>query len=292
MSILTRTDRFFTLYARVLEKPTLWAVSSQRLMRFLFAATAPMWHRLPRGCTIQERPDGHVNITPQGAENADIFFYIHGGGFTLGSPHTNRAVAAHISQAAGLRAVAVRYPLAPEHPATAASDAVFAAYRALVDAGQTPAAIGGDSAGGNLALLCMQRARDAGLPLPKAMILIAPVANMGADMEARFAAAPAEYLIPPIWARRIEAAYLRDVDPASPEVSPINGDLSGLPPTLLHAAEGEALAVDAKAVADALDDATLDLWPGLPHVWHLKAGVAPAATLACAELGAFIKAHL
>ncbi|MBY4892516.1 alpha/beta hydrolase [Rhodobacteraceae bacterium N5(2021)] len=291
MSVLTNLDRVFTLYARILEKPTLWAVSSQKLMRFLFAATAPMWHRLPRGCRLQKDPDGTLHITPQGAETAGLFFYIHGGGFTLGSPTTNRAVAAHIVHAAGLRAYCVRYPLAPEHPFPAAPDAVFGAYSALVEAGTVPVAIGGDSAGGNLALLTMQRARDAGLPLPKAMVLMAPVADLSDDLEARFAQAASEYLIPAVWAKRIERAYLRDTDPASPAVSPLLGDLRGLPPTLIHTAEGEALSQDAKALAARMDDATLDIWPGLPHVWHLKAGVAPAATQACAELGAFIKAH-
>lgn len=292
MSILTRTDRILTLYARVLEKPVLWAVASQKIMRFLFAATAPMWHRMPRGCAEVLDANGDLHVVPQGTENAGILLYFHGGGFTLGKPKTHRALAAHVAQAAGLRALCPAYPLAPEHPYPAAPASAFETYRALVEAGQTPVAIGGDSAGGNLALLVVQRARDAGLPLPKAMVLLAPVADLSDDLEARFAAASNEYLIPALWARRIEKAYLAGKDPADPSVSPLLGDLTGLPPTLIQAAEGEALSHDAKALADRMDDATLDLWPGLPHVWHLKAGVAPAATQACAELGAFIKSHI
>lgn len=293
MSILTRTDRLSTAYARYVEKSVLRIMPHQQIMRILFAATAPLAHRMPDNCRMETDADGHVHVIPQGTENADIFFYVHGGGFTLGSPETHRAVAAHIAAAAHLRALAVRYPLAPEHPFPAASDAIFAAYAKLVEAGQTPAAIGGDSAGGNLALLTLQRARDAGLPLPKAMVLMSPVADMGADLEARCRAAKSENLIPPVWGRRVLHAYVPGhMDPASPAISPLQGDVTGLPPTLIHAAKGEALELDARRLAQAMDDATLDVWPGLQHVWHLKAGRAPAATAACAELGAFIKAHL
>lgn len=291
MSILTGLDRVFTLYARVLEKPVLWAVSSQRLLRLIFSVTAPTFQRMPRGCAAVPDADGSLDVIPQGHETAGIFLYFHGGGFTIGAPKTHRAMAGHVAQAAGLKAHLVRYPLAPEHPFPAAPDAALDAYRALVDAGQTPVAIGGDSAGGNLALLTVQRARDAGLPLPKAMVLLGPIADLSDDLEARFDAAPGEYLIPARWARQIEIAYLAGKDPADPAVSPLLGDLTGLPPTLIQAATGEALSHDARMLAERMDDVTLDLWPGLPHVWHLKAGVAPAATQACAELGAFIKAR-
>lgn len=292
MSILTDVDRAFTLYARVLEKPTLWAVSPQKIVRFLFAATNRTWRRMPRGCVADMDSQGNLNVIPKGTDIAGVLLYFHGGGFTIGSPKTHGAMAGYIAQSAGLRAHLPRYPLAPEHPFPAAPNAAFNAYRALVQAGQTPVAIGGDSAGGNLALLTVQRARDEGLPLPKAMVLLAPVADLSDDLEARFADATNEYLIPAAWARRIERAYLSGVDPADPAVSPLLGDLTGLPPTLIHAAEGEALSHDARALAARMDDVTLDLWPGLPHVWHLKAGVAPAATQACAELGAFLKSHL
>jgi len=293
MTILTRTDRISTAWSRYFEKGMLRAITSQRLMRAIFALSARLLHTLPQGCRVEEMADGALLVTPKGTEGAGLLFYVHGGGFTIGSPRTHQAAVAHIAAAAGLRAHAVRYPLAPEHPFPAAPDAVFAAYGKLVDAGDTPLAIGGDSAGGNLALLCLQRARDAGLPLPRVAVLLAPIAEMAADMEARFRAATAEYLIPAAWARRILHAYVPGHQSLTdPAISPLQGDLGGLPPTLIHAAKGEALELDARRLAQVMDDATLDVWPGLPHVWHLKAGRTPAATAACAELGAFIKAHL
>ncbi|GAB5445687.1 alpha/beta hydrolase [Gymnodinialimonas sp.] len=291
MSVLTPIDRLFALYAKSVERSLLWLVASQPLARRIFALTAPLTCRMPKGTTVEILPGGSQILTPQGTEGKGFFFYIHGGGFTIGSPGTHRAMVAHIAAAAGLRAYLVRYPLAPEHPCPAASDAVFAAYQQLVQSGDAPIAIGGDSAGGNLAVLTLQRARDAGLPLPKAATLIAPIADLSDSLEARFSAAPSERLIPAAWAKRIERAYLPGVDASDPSVSPLNGDLTGLPPTLLQAAEGEVLAQDAAALAARMDDASLDLWPGLQHVWHLKAGVAPAATQACNALGSFLKAH-
>lgn len=291
MSILTGVDRAFATYAKMVERTLLWAVASQSVARWIFDLTAPLTCRMPRGTRVERLADGSQIITPQGANGRPFVFYIHGGGFTIGSPGTHRAMVAHIAKAAGLRAYVVRYPLAPEHPCPAASDAVFASYKRLVDAGEPAVAIGGDSAGGCLALLLLQRARDAGLPLPRASVLVAPIADLSDSLEQRFAAAPGERLIPAAWAARIERAYLPDMDPRDASISPLLGDLSGLPPTLLQAAQGEVLSQDAKVLADRLDVATLDIWPGLPHVWHLKAGVAPAATQACAELGAFLKAH-
>lgn len=291
MSMLTGIDRTFAIYAKLVERSLLWIVPSQPVMRRIFDLVAPLTYRMPRATHVETLPDGSQIITPEGTDGKGLFFYTHGGGFTIGSPGTHRAMVAHIAKAAGLRAVAVRYPLAPEHPCPAAADGVFDAYRRLVDAGQTPLAIGGDSAGGCLALLVMQRARDAGLPLPKAAVLIAPIADLSDSLEARFASAPSERLISAAWAKRIERSYVPDMDASDPSISPLRGDLTGLPPTYLQAAVGEVLAHDSKEVAERLDNATLDLWPGLPHVWHIKAGVAPAATQACVELGAFLKTH-
>lgn len=292
MSILTTVDRAFTIYARLVQKQTLGWVASQKILRAIFAATAPLSARMPKGWRAVPQAGGHLMLAPQTGKTNGTLLYIHGGGFTIGAPSTAKPMAAHIAQAAGLRAVCLRYPLAPEHPYPAAPDAVFEAYRAQVASGDVPAAIGGDSAGGNLALLTLQRARDAGLPLPRAVVLIAPLVDVSADLEARFGQAEGEVLIPPAWAKRLKPMYMAGADPSAPGVNPAAADLRGLPPTLVHAAQGEALVQDANFLVERMDEATLDLWPGLPHVWHINAGVAPAATQACAELGAFIKAQL
>lgn len=293
MTALTAADRFWRGVARWIDRPVLAAVASQPFLRVLFAFSARMGSALPPGTTPIRDRHGALWITPRGvARDAPVLMYLHGGGFTIGGPRTHAALAGHLAAHAGMRACLPAYRLAPEHPAPAAREDAIAAYEHLIEAGTPPAAIAGDSAGGNLALLVAMHARDAGLPQPKALTLIAPAADLTGDIAARFAAAPDEILIPPAWPRRIRAAYLPGVDPADPTVSPLSGDLTGLPPTLIHAGAEEALALEARRLADRMDTAELKLWPGLPHVWHLHAGRAPAADRALAELGAFLKARI
>ena len=293
MTALTRRDRFWITLSEQLDRRVLAHVTSQRVLRALFALSARAGSALPPDCTPIRDAEGTMWIRPKSvAPDAPVLLYIHGGGFTLGSPRSHAALAAHLARAAGLRAVLPRYRLAPDHPFPAAREDVIAAYTRLVEAGTPPAAIAGDSAGGCLALLTLQHARAQGLPLPRAMALIGPLGDLSGDIASRFAAAPRERLIPPQWAARIRAAYLPGHDPADPAVSPLMGNLGGLPPTLIQAGSDEALADDARRIAAAMDEAQLDLWPELPHVWHLHAGRMPAADRALAAMGAFLKAQL
>lgn len=289
MTELGRMDRYFVWHARNVERRALQYVSSQKALRLLFAATAPLMGRVPPTVTPLRDDRGWVWFRPAGvARDAPVILYIPGGGFTIGSPRTHRALVGHLAQAAGLRAVAIPYRLAPEHSFPAARDDCIAAYRHLLDAGERVVAICGDSAGGCLTLQVAQHARDANWPLPQALGLIAPVADLSGDIAARFAQAPDEILIPSDWPRRIQPAYLPHHDPASAEVSPLLGNLRGLPPTMIQFAEEEALAQDAHRLANAMDTVTCDPWRGLPHVWHLHAGLSPAANAALARLGQFL----
>ncbi len=286
---LTPADRFWRMMAQILDRNVLHLVASQRIVRAAFAVTGPLGSALPRGARMTRTADGSLWITPPGVDvDAPVLMYLHGGGFTIGSPRTHAGLVGHLAAAAGIRAFVARYRLAPEHPFPAARDDAMAAYTRLVDDGTAPAALCGDSAGGCLALQVAAQARDAGQPLPSAMGLIGPIGDMSSDIEARFAAAPGELLIPPAWPRRILAAYLPGLDPSDPECSPLLGDLSRLPPTLIQAGAEEALAQDATRLSEAMDAVTLELWPGLPHVWHIHAGRAPAANRALQRMGAFL----
>lgn len=286
---LSRADRVFVAFARHVERRVLRHVASQRLLRRIFGVTAQLGARRPSGTVAAQDAQGVLWLRPPGVSGeAPLLMYIHGGGFTIGAPETHAALAAHLGQAAGMRVVLPRYRLAPEHPYPAARDDVFEAWDRLEESGQRPTALAGDSAGGCLALQLVQRLRDAGRAQPRAMGLIGPIGDLSGEVEARFSAAIDEVLIPPEWPRRILTAFLPGVDRDDPAVSPLLGDLSGLPPALIHAAEGEALAQDAMRLEDALGDCLLELWPGLQHVWHLHAGRAPAADRALRSMGAFL----
>lgn len=290
MTKYTRADRFFRWQARNVERPTLRFVGSQPILRQIFALTAPLGAMIPRDMVPQKDTNGALWFTPpEVGPDAPLLMYIHGGGFTIGSPHTHAALVAHLARSAGMRAVSISYRLAPEHPFPAARNDAIAAYDRLVAAGTPPVAVCGDSAGGCLALQVAQHARDTGRAQPKALGLIAPIGDFSDDLAQRFEMAPDEILIPAAWPRRLLTCYLPEIDPALPTVSPVRGDLTNLPPTMIQAATGEALAQDASRLAKAMDDVTLDLWPDLAHVWHLHAGRSKAADMALARLGAFLK---
>ncbi len=289
----TLVDRYWCLHAAWVERPTLALVASQPLLRRAFRLSSRLTTGAPRGTVRRLDADGSLWLTPPGvAEDAPLLFYIHGGGFTIGAPETHAGMVAHLARAAGMRAVLPRYRLAPEHPFPAAPRDVVAAWDRLAAEGHFPAAIGGDSAGGCLALLLAMQLRDRGLPGPGALVLIAPIGDLADDIAGRFRGSPGELLIPAAWAGRVRRAYLPGVDATRAEVSPLRGDLTGLPPAILQASETEVLASDARRIAEAMDAATLDLWPGLQHVWHLHAGRAPAADAAIARLAAFLRERI
>ncbi|MEL6532358.1 MAG: alpha/beta hydrolase fold domain-containing protein [Pseudomonadota bacterium] len=286
-------DRALRRIARYGKKPILAAIPSQKVLRLLFALAARLGGQITPGSRVDIEADGSRLITPPGlGPDAPVLLYLHGGGFTIGSPATHAGMASHIARAAGLRVYLPRYPLAPEAPFPAAPEACLAVYRRLVAEDTPPVALAGDSAGGNLALVTALAARVEGLPLPRALALLGPVVDQSADIAARVAAAPQEHLIPAAWAARIVTSYAAGHDLTDPRLSPIFADLSALPPTLIQTAEGEVLSEDAERLAAALPQATHQIWPGLHHVWHLTAGRAPAASLACAEVGAFLKGYL
>jgi acetyl esterase/lipase len=287
---LTALDRYWCVNAAWIERPVLALLPSQAILRRAFRLSAFLTTGAPRGTRRRVDAHGALWLTPPGvAADAPLLFYVHGGGFTIGAPETHAGMVAHLAQAAGMRAVLPRYRLAPEHPCPAAREDVLAAWERLVAEGHRPAAVGGDSAGGCLALLLAMHLRDRGLQGPGALVLISPLGDLADDIADRFRTSPGELLIPAAWAERVRRAYLTGTDPASPEVSPLRGDLSGLPPTILQASEAEVLASDARRIAEAMDTATLDLWPALQHVWHLHAGRAPAADAAIAQLGDFLR---
>jgi epsilon-lactone hydrolase len=177
-----------------------------------------------------------------------------------------------------MRVVTVDYRLAPEHPYPAAPQDALSAYRGLLDVGDPgPIVVGGESAGGHLALVTLLAIRDAGLPLPVAGLVLSPwldLATSGPGIEARAHVDPA---LTPGGLRTRARDYLGGLDPAAPEVNPLHADLTGLPPLLIQVGSYEILLDDAarlaaKAAADHVQ-VVLDVTPRVPHVFQAFAGL-------------------
>jgi monoterpene epsilon-lactone hydrolase len=221
---------------------------------------------------------------------ARAVLYLHGGGFTVGSPATHRALAAHLAAASGTPVHLLDYRLAPEHPHPAALEDTVAAYRELMDRGLRPEnlALAGDSAGGWLALSAALALRDDGVPLPATLVLISPWLDLALTDPS---ATDDEHdpMLRAGWLRACAARYAPDLDPTSPELSPLDADLTGLPPIAVQYGEQEILGTDALRLANAARSAGVPVdirrLDGLWHDAHTQAGLVAEATTAVAALG-------
>ena len=219
--------------------------------------------------------------------------YLHGGAYCIGSPRTHRSLTARLSLASGLPVFAADYRLAPEHPFPAALDDALAAYRALRAEG--PVIVGGDSAGGGLALALAMALRDAGEPLPASLLLLSPLGDAVLP-DPLPALPPGEAMLSPAWAQACVDFYRGTHNAAEPGISPLRGDLRGLPPTLIQAGTDELLHDQALALETALQTAgvhtrceiTQHRW----HVFQLHGGVLKSADEAITRLASFAQAHL
>lgn len=230
---------------------------------------------MPRGVR-EERVDaggvrGSIFTVPDAGDR--WIYYLHGGGYSIGSVDTHRDLIVRIARAAGANAFAIDYRLAPEHPFPAAVDDAVLGWHWLVKRGIDPArvVVAGESAGGGLTLATSLSLRDAGEPLPAGAVAISPWADLALrgrsiDENARY-----DYL-----ARHVLEAYVRRYAPRDPEhplASPLYADLRGLPPLLIQAGAAEALLDDAVQLAARAKDAgvqtSLRVFDDMIHVFQV-----------------------
>lgn len=238
-----------------------------------------------------------VRTAAPGAREDCCILHFHGGGYVIGSAALYRDFSWRVSAAARTPVLYFDYRLAPEHPFPAALDDAVAAYRWLsgrIDPERI--AFLGDSAGGGLVLGALYRLRDEGLPLPAATVAISPWADLaltGASLQSNAAADP---MLDPRRMPEFADYYLRGADARHPYASPLYGDASGLPPTLIHVGSDEVLRDDSTRMAARMKaagcDVEVEVWPRMPHAWHLYARILPEGREAIARAGAFVQQRL
>jgi len=201
-----------------------------------------------------------------------LLVFVHGGGYSLGSATTHRPLAARLARALELPALLPDYRLAPEHPCPAALDDLLAVWRALPSAVQAQAVLAGDSAGGGLALALSMILRDAGEPLPAALILLSPWTDLTISGESVDRFAERDALLTRAGLEFMAARYAGDLAADDFRVSPLFGRFEGLPPTLIQVGGNEALLDDARRAAQSAERAgvnvTLQIWDGQGHVFQ------------------------
>nr|ATZ76733.1 Lip142 [uncultured bacterium] len=237
-------------------------------------------------------------ITGPGATDAATIYYLHGGGHTIGSIASHRGLISRLSKASGARALAIDYRLAPENPYPAGLEDSLKAYRWLLAQGVDPntIVIAGDSAGGNLALTTLLALKDAGDPLPAATVLLSPWTDMLSTGDSYKTRKDLDPMIPADEALTAARMYANGADLRDPLLSPLYGDLSGLPPMLIHVGDHEVLLDDSTVLAAnakaAGVDTTLEVWPQMIHVWQFFAPMVPEATEAIDKIGKFVRSHV
>ena len=223
--------------------------------------------------------------------------YVHGGGFVGCTPKTHRPITAGFALQ-GFRVFAPAYRLAPEHPFPAPLDDVVAAWRALraqhdAQATGQRLVLAGESAGGNLALALMLVLRDAGERLPDAAALFSPATDLTGGSPSIEGNGERDAMFHGPSLENLGKAYLGESgDATNPLISPLFGDLHGLPPLLFHVAAEEALRDDGLRFAQKARAAGVSVettvWPVVPHAWQLLAQV-PEARRSLARAGEFLK---
>ncbi len=234
-------------------------------------------------------------IAGPGAANDRVILYLHGGGYVMGSIATHREMVARLSKASGARALLVDYRLAPEHPFPAAVDDATAAYRWLLSQDIKPSRIvvAGDSAGGGLTLATLVALRDAKTPLPAAGVCLSPWVDMEGTGESMITRAKADPVVQKQGLLGMAQLYLGGKDPKSPLAAPLHADLRGLPPLFIHVGDAETLLDDSTRIAEKAKMAgvkvDLEIWPEMPHVWHMFAPFLPEGQQAIDKIGQFVQ---
>jgi len=260
------------------------------------------YQKLPRGTQVEAVSIGDVPaewVCGQGANKDRVLIHLHGGAFIAGSPATHRELAARLSVASGAIALVPAYRLAPEHPFPAALDDALAAYRWLLGQGYDPrcVAVGGDSAGGCLALQTLLALRDRAEAPPAAAYFLSPVTDVvRLDGESYTTRSRLDPVVNRETSRVVMDNYVGDNDPDTPLLCPVAMDLSRLPPCCIHVGDHEVLLSDSVRLAQRARAAGVEVqfkvWPGMWHVFQMSARMLPEGRKSIEEIGAFIAAQL
>jgi epsilon-lactone hydrolase len=236
-------------------------------------------------------------LVPSNAPKDKAILYTLGGGYVSGSCKDHRAIVANLTKGAGVRTLLFDHRLAPEDPFPGALEDAIAAYRWLLAQGFLPAdiMIVGESAGGGLCLATLLALRDQGVSLPAAAVAMSPWTDLALTGES-YRTKLDTSIDPPGMSTVCSKYYVGDHDPCLPGISPLYGDLHGLPPLFISIGTSETMLDDSLRFAEKAKvagvDVTLKVGEEMIHCYPLMAPLFPEATEAMNEICSFIKKHL
>ncbi|WP_372613154.1 alpha/beta hydrolase [Aquicoccus sp.] len=282
---------------RLFEKRQLAKVQSHERLRRSFERKARLFFLAPWGSRVQA---DHLNGVPVewvsgpgvARDTGPVLLYFHGGGYVFGSPRTHRAMLARLSGLSGLPACLPQYRLAPEHPFPAAVEDALSAYRAVAE---HPGGVilGGDSAGGGLALALLGEILRTGEHVPKGLFAFSPFTDLTYSGESIEENAQADVMLPTNRTDEMVEMYLPDGGAEDPRASPLFADFAGAPPVWLTVGDTEILRDDTLRLADRMRGqgaaVEVNLEHDLPHVWPIFQPYLPEAMATLRGLSGWLR---
>ncbi|MGX1806056.1 alpha/beta hydrolase [Nocardia sp. NPDC055321] len=280
---------------------SLWAVAPE--LRWPYRIVDHVGRLLPVAAGTTHRsialPNCAAEIARPGSVRGDRYIvYMPGGAFMVGGRYLHRNLIAELASALSTEILEVDYRTLPKHTiGDGVSDCVDA-YRYALSQGIAPEKVAfvGDSAGAYMVLMAAVVAREQGLPMPGAIVSMAP--GVALDWEAKIAALGDA--TDALFSRRFARSFQRFISRHCPDPEtrrePIDADLSGFPPTLIQISSAELLYADAKMFANSLAEAgvphQLQVWHGQVHVFQAAWSIVPEAARAVGEVIRFIDSTL
>ena len=283
-----------------IRKPVFDMSTSIEDFRALCEKGANRMVKIPDGVEICKEEIAGIHsewIIPRIGEENKLLFYVHGGGYVSGSCNDHRSFVSRLADNCGLKTLHFEYRLAPEHPYPAALNDSLAVYKEILSKGFKPGNIvfAGESAGGGLMLALLLAIRDKSLPLPKSGVAITPWTDLSCSSESyrtrnRFSLAPTDSWIV------FRNHYAGSNNIKEPYISPLFGNLEGLPPLFINAGDQDELYDDGRLFAEKAKSAGVDVsfktGKGQIHCYPLMAPLFPEAEKAMEEIVEFIRISL
>ncbi len=285
-------------FLRFFERPHLARAKEPGKLRRSFEMKARFWFRPPRGSQYRKETIDGVPVIwahgPDARDDGPIILYFHGGGYVFGSARTHQAMLAHLSHHAGFRACLVDYKLAPEHAFPAALEDALSVYIELSQR-HSGVVIGGDSAGGGLALSLLAEIGKHGLKKPIGCFAFSPLTDIGFTGESVGQNGNSDVVLPVERIDEMAKMYLQGASPRDPRASPLFAAFDGDVPVWIGAGTTEILLDDTRRMAAHLRSSGVDVTEviedDLPHVWPLFHNLLPEAVTTLKQVAAWIKSH-
>jgi epsilon-lactone hydrolase len=261
---------------------------------------AARYAKIPDGVTVKEQIIEGIKtewLIPAGANSEKLIMYVHGGGYVSGSCSDHRGFVSKFAKFTGITNLVFEYRLAPENPFPAALDDSVKVYHWLLDAGYKPEniVIAGESAGGGLCLATLLALKENKIPLPAGAVAISPWTDLTCSSDSyqtknRFSPAPLNSWF--VFSKH----YCGKTPANNPFISPLFGDLKGLPPLFINSGVNDELFDDGEKFAQKAKNVNVDVkfraGTGMVHCYPLLAPMFPEATQAMNEIVEFIRQHL